>query len=336
METNEDTSQRPDDSLDRQKIVPEWGVAADEQIVLVAFIALAMVLGLVGWNQFRGSSGANGIELTAATAFESELRASPAELRASRAETDTRVENRVVPVVGAAPTTAAPTTAAPTTAAEAIAAPAEPAIAVVTATDDAITLVGTVPSEDVAAELRAAAAAGFAPEQIDDQLVVVEGADPFDLTVSGTLSSQDQLDSLTFAFGGVATEQTTNDLELDAGASVAAALNELFELEPVLFESGTNVIVADSFPTIERATAVLLANPDAVIEIGGHTDSRGSDESNLSLSQSRADAVLAALQERGVTNQMTAVGFGETELLESPDDTPAKQQANRRIEFTAQ
>jgi outer membrane protein OmpA-like peptidoglycan-associated protein len=51
------------------------------------------------------------------------------------------------------------------------------------------------------------------------------------------------------------------------------------------------------------------------------------------LSQARADAVKAALEERGVTNELIAVGFGEQRLKISPDDTAEAQQANRRIEF---
>lgn len=69
------------------------------------------------------------------------------------------------------------------------------------------------------------------------------------------------------------------------------------------------------------------------MEIGGHTDGQGSDDSNLALSQSRAQAVLFALQERQVNVAgFTAKGYGETVPL-GDNETEAGREANRRIEF---
>ena len=89
---------------------------------------------------------------------------------------------------------------------------------------------------------------------------------------------------------------------------------------------------------LENAAEILQQFPDANVEIGGHTDSLGPEEANQVLSQNRADAVLAALRNLGVANQLSAVGYGESQLLFPDDkgDTPEKleaRQANRRIEF---
>ncbi len=229
---------------------------------------------------------------------------------------------------------AAPTTTETPTTTEAPAAAVDAAAATVTASSDGIVLAGTVPSEDIATSLRAAAADQYPEDQIDDQLEVVEGAEPFTLTVSGTLDDAVVVDGLTASFDalGLGTG-LSNELALSEGGAAVAELNDLFALEPIQFETGTATIVADSLPTLAAATEILLANPDLAVEVGGHTDSRGNDEGNLALSQLRADAVVAALQDGGVTNDLTAVGYGETDLKEDPDDTAEKQQANRRIEF---
>jgi OOP family OmpA-OmpF porin len=70
------------------------------------------------------------------------------------------------------------------------------------------------------------------------------------------------------------------------------------------------------------------------IEIAGHTDSQGSDQGNLSLSQARAEAVLLALQGRQVdVSGMVAKGYGETVPI-ADNKTEEGREANRRIEFT--
>jgi outer membrane protein OmpA-like peptidoglycan-associated protein len=111
---------------------------------------------------------------------------------------------------------------------------------------------------------------------------------------------------------------------------VEAALNGL---DQILFQSGTDVILAESLPVLDEAAALMIANPDLTFEVGGHTDSRGDDASNQSLSERRSAAVVAALVERDVANELTPRGFGETRLQEDPDDTAEQQQINRRIEF---
>ncbi len=209
-----------------------------------------------------------------------------------------------------------------------------PADALVDATAAGIVLSGTVPSEATANEIRAAASTVYAAEQIDDQLVIVDGAEPFSLTVNGVLDNQASIDTLTAAFGAVSSGTVVTALELSAGGEVVSALNDLVALDPIQFETGTATIVPASLPTLDRAVEILLGFPEGAVEVGGHTDSRGNEGGNQTLSQQRAEAVVAALQSRGVVTQLSAVGYGETRLLNNPDDTLEKQQQNRRIEFT--
>jgi len=70
------------------------------------------------------------------------------------------------------------------------------------------------------------------------------------------------------------------------------------------------------------------------VEIGGHTDTNGSPDTNLRLSQARADAVREELIRRGVDgDRLVAVGHGQTRPRNA-NDTVAGRASNRRIEFT--
>jgi outer membrane protein OmpA-like peptidoglycan-associated protein len=87
-----------------------------------------------------------------------------------------------------------------------------------------------------------------------------------------------------------------------------------------------------------RLLEMLRANPDMQIEIASHTDARGSDTYNLQLSQSRADAVVDWLAEKGVQkNRLTARGYGETQLVnQCGNEVNCSEQEhamNRRTEF---
>ena len=74
-----------------------------------------------------------------------------------------------------------------------------------------------------------------------------------------------------------------------------------------------------------------LEDADLVLEIGGHTDSRGAAQMNAELSQARADAVLNALAARGVDiDALSAVGYGDRQPV-ADNDTDEGRAANRRI-----
>lgn len=102
----------------------------------------------------------------------------------------------------------------------------------------------------------------------------------------------------------------------------------------ILFDPSSSRITSESETVIDRLAEVLAECTEVEIEIAGYTDSQGREEMNLSLSQSRADAVLNALLARRVyTGNFTARGYGEANPI-ADNDTEAGREANRRIEFT--
>ena len=83
---------------------------------------------------------------------------------------------------------------------------------------------------------------------------------------------------------------------------------------------------------------MLNNNPDFVVEIGSHTDSRGSYHYNRGLSQRRADSVVRWLVQNGIDrNRLVAIGYGETRNVnDCKNNVPCSEkehQLNRRTEF---
>ncbi len=106
--------------------------------------------------------------------------------------------------------------------------------------------------------------------------------------------------------------------------------------DAVLFETSSAVIAPEFEPLLNQGLALLTIRPAAKFVFVGHTDSRGSDDFNLRLSQRRAEALVRWYIDRGIdSSRLIALGLGETEPIAS-DDTPEGRQMNRRIEVTIQ
>ena len=105
--------------------------------------------------------------------------------------------------------------------------------------------------------------------------------------------------------------------------------------ERILFQSGKPLIAAESFRLLDSVAATLEVHPElAQIEIGVHSDSRGSSGFNQRLTQQRADTVRTYLIAKGVhRNLLKAVGYGETRPIASNRTAEGRQQ-NSRVEFT--
>lgn len=101
----------------------------------------------------------------------------------------------------------------------------------------------------------------------------------------------------------------------------------------VNFDFDKSNIRAESYPILMHAIDVLKAYPDMRIVISGHTDSFGSDEYNIKLSQRRVNSIYNFLTERGIEERrITTEAYGEKVPIR--DNNSAINRAfNRRVEF---
>jgi outer membrane protein OmpA-like peptidoglycan-associated protein len=118
------------------------------------------------------------------------------------------------------------------------------------------------------------------------------------------------------------------------------------DIELVKFEIGMKIVLKNIYYDVAKATLrpesvaeldrlvmIMEQNPTLVVEIGGHTDSDGSDVYNEKLSQARSQSVVDYLLDAGVAeNRLVAKGYGEKEPM-VPNDTKENKQLNRRTEF---
>ncbi len=109
-------------------------------------------------------------------------------------------------------------------------------------------------------------------------------------------------------------------------------------LEHIYYDFDQSYIRSDAEPELNVLLSFLKQNPDLIVEIGSHTDARAPYEYNIKLSERRAKAVVQWLVKHGIKkNRLKAVGYGETQVLNScKDDVPCSEeehQRNRRTEF---
>jgi outer membrane protein OmpA-like peptidoglycan-associated protein len=104
-------------------------------------------------------------------------------------------------------------------------------------------------------------------------------------------------------------------------------------LQTIVFASNRTTISPKSFRVLDAAALVLKNHPALRVEIGGHTDDRGSDAFNLKLSDGRAQAVRTYILKKGVAvERLTAKGYGEGQPV-TENTTPAGRGKNRRVEL---
>jgi len=107
----------------------------------------------------------------------------------------------------------------------------------------------------------------------------------------------------------------------------------IVNISDVLFDFNKYTLKPGAREKMAKVSGILLAYPGLKIQVEGHTDSIGSDEYNLKLSEERADAVRDYLVGQAVpAATVTAVGLGKTDPVAS-NDTAAGRQRNRRVEL---
>lgn len=121
--------------------------------------------------------------------------------------------------------------------------------------------------------------------------------------------------------------------------------NKTYSLRNIYYDYDKASLRDESKPTLDSLYQILTENPGISIELGAHTDARGSDDYNSKLSQARAESVVKYLIDKGIDkSRLVAKGYGESQPIEECDgvegcsmesgseDCPCHQK-NRRTEF---
>ncbi len=104
-------------------------------------------------------------------------------------------------------------------------------------------------------------------------------------------------------------------------------------LQNIFFDSGSAVLREESNIELKKLKDLLDKNKTLKIEISGHTDDVGNDQTNLELSKKRAFSVVEYLIKSGVnTERIVPIGYGETQA-KVKNDSDINRQLNRRIEI---
>jgi OmpA-OmpF porin, OOP family len=104
----------------------------------------------------------------------------------------------------------------------------------------------------------------------------------------------------------------------------------------VLFDFDQDTLRPEAGSVLDQVAAALTA-VSGRLQVNGHTDAKGSDSYNLDLSKRRAETVAAALVERGLSADLVAQGFGESQPIAANalggKDNPGGRAQNRRVEI---
>ena len=135
-----------------------------------------------------------------------------------------------------------------------------------------------------------------------------------------------------------AERKVVQDIELGLPASAAAVavtthhVGKVMRLDALIFQQRSAIISPQSYPELNSVGQMLHDNPKMVIQLEGHTDTRGDAKLNLKLSEQRVDAVRDYLILRGVDKSRVKLkAYGGTMPL-SKENTEEAHKLNRRVE----
>jgi outer membrane protein OmpA-like peptidoglycan-associated protein len=100
------------------------------------------------------------------------------------------------------------------------------------------------------------------------------------------------------------------------------------------FDPGSASVKATTDATLLEIARTVKTRSQTFVDVLAHTDTTGTPQVNLALSQKRAAAVATYLAGHGVAKaRIASHGFGESAPLYIPDDTETKKAGNRRVEI---
>ena len=120
--------------------------------------------------------------------------------------------------------------------------------------------------------------------------------------------------------------------------AVGNDLAKILQIDNIYFDYNKANIRKDAAEQLAKIVKVMQEHPTMTVDVRLHTDSRGSDKYNLTLSQRRAKSTIKWITSHGIKkNRITGKGYGETQLVNECGNgvpcTEEQHQANRRSEF---
>jgi OmpA-OmpF porin, OOP family len=116
-------------------------------------------------------------------------------------------------------------------------------------------------------------------------------------------------------------------------------IGQVFRLNNVFFDFDKYSLRPESFIELDRVVKFLNEYPNIEIEMSAHTDNKGADEYNMTLSDNRAKSVREYILSKGIAaTRIISKGYGETKPVTANSnadgtDNPEGRQLNRRVEF---
>jgi len=151
---------------------------------------------------------------------------------------------------------------------------------------------------------------------------------------NGFATSKYMLDPATVNADGKIVQDVALGLPPSAAkvAETTHHVGKVMRLDALIFQLRSSVISPESYPELNSVAQMLHDNPRMIIQLEGHTDTRGDKKENLKLSTERVDAVRDYLISRGVSkSRVKLMAYGGTKPL-STENTEEAHKMNRRVE----
>ena len=116
-------------------------------------------------------------------------------------------------------------------------------------------------------------------------------------------------------------------------SELSLEVGQIIQLDRIYFDFDKWDLLPASYEQLKELLDLLEYYPSMKIAIHGHTDSHGTDQYNVELSDKRSKSVMDYLLENGIaSDRLEAAGFGESKPIDS-NNTDNGRQMNRRVEF---
>ena len=157
--------------------------------------------------------------------------------------------------------------------------------------------------------------------------------------VEGCILCIDGVGSLNPGVADNLTNQNTSGTLIANIGMKKILIDEIIKIDNIYYDLGKDNIRPDAAKELNKIVNLMKQTPDIVIELASHTDARGNDSDNMSLSQRRAENAIKYLTKNGVDRiRVIGKGYGESFIInkctnQSTDCIEAEHAVNRRTEF---